>query len=271
MSTNRNARLSLEGKYGKGCMFKKADVEGQIAALRTIKTYKTFLKETRYTGKKIRQLERNMTYHHLRHQSEGGKATDENGAVVNELAHRYLHSLPRDEEELINNMLRKYKLDYQLQGSILVPTTAGIEKTDIDIELELQDTISVPVVDDKPKKSKYNRTHTKRQTRQLIEESLDDEEYFDMKQLFECTSDEDVKALYDSKQAEKELMTRLRNVLRAQGVYIKENQSLSLEDRLHQMSILGSFVTLLDNYNELAPIVDNYVRNKKQKEDTIER
>ena len=44
------------------------------------------------------------------------------------------------------------------------------------------------------KKSKYSRTHTKRETKQLIEESLDDEEYLDMKQLWECTSDEDVKA-----------------------------------------------------------------------------
>lgn len=46
-------------------MFKKAHIEEQVEALRVIKTYKMFLRETRYTGKKIQQLEGNMTYHHL--------------------------------------------------------------------------------------------------------------------------------------------------------------------------------------------------------------
>ena len=52
MSDNSKARQQLESIYGKGCMFKKARVEDQIEALKTIKTYKTFLRETRYTGKK---------------------------------------------------------------------------------------------------------------------------------------------------------------------------------------------------------------------------
>lgn len=42
----------------------KAHIEEQVEALRVIKTYKMFLRETRYTGKKIQQLEGNMTYHH---------------------------------------------------------------------------------------------------------------------------------------------------------------------------------------------------------------
>ena len=54
MSDNSKARQQLESIYGKGCMFKKARIEDQIEALKTIKTYKTFLRETRYTGKKIR-------------------------------------------------------------------------------------------------------------------------------------------------------------------------------------------------------------------------
>ena len=140
MSDNSKARQQLESIYGKGCMFKKARIEDQIEALRTIKTYKTFLRETRYTGKKIRLLEKNMTYHHLRHASEGGKATVENGAVVNELAHRYLHSLPREQEETVNNMLRKFKL----QGGIIAPTENGLQtiqpiQIDLDFDFDLED------------------------------------------------------------------------------------------------------------------------------------
>ena len=73
MSDNTKGRHQLEQIYGKGCMFKKAHIEEQIEALkpkRTIKSYKVFLKETHYTGKKIRQIEQNMTFHHLRHRSE---------------------------------------------------------------------------------------------------------------------------------------------------------------------------------------------------------
>ena len=110
MTKNSKGRKSLERIYGKGCMFKKANKEEQIEKLHTIKTYKVFLKETHYSGNIIKQLENNMTYHHLRHKSEGGKVTDENGAVINELAHRYMHSLPREDEEVVNNMLRKFKL-----------------------------------------------------------------------------------------------------------------------------------------------------------------
>ena len=84
MSDNTKGRKSLERTYGKGCMFKKAHIEEQVEALRVIKTYKMFLRETRYTGKKIQQLEGNMTYHHLKHRSEGGKTNDENGSIINE-------------------------------------------------------------------------------------------------------------------------------------------------------------------------------------------
>lgn len=76
MSDNTKGSQQLEKVYGKGCMFKKAKVEEQIYALRSkriIKSYKSFLKETKYTLKKIKQLEGNMTYHHLQHRSERWK------------------------------------------------------------------------------------------------------------------------------------------------------------------------------------------------------
>lgn len=179
MSTNKVARQRLEAQYGKGCMFYKAHIPEQLEKLTTIKTYKKFLQETRYSGKKIRLLERNMTYHHLRHVSEGGKATDENGAVVNELAHRYIHSLPREDEEVVNNMLRQYKLN--ITGGILEVTDKGIKMDQplgIDLEMDFNDCITIPVFDttkediEKRRKQKFNRAKTKRETQQMIEEDL---------------------------------------------------------------------------------------------------
>lgn len=179
MNTNKSAKQALERVYGKGCMFKKAHIEEQIEALRTIKTYRRFLQETRYTGRKIHLLESNLTYHHLKHRSEGGKSTLENGAVIGELPHRYIHSLSRQEEEIINNMFREYK--FKLQGGILVPTETGIDMRDpIQIELELNGEdgyIEIPAFNtteqDLQKRRKFNRAKEKRTTQELIDEEME--------------------------------------------------------------------------------------------------
>ena len=107
-NSNRSAKKELERIYGKGCFFNRAKVAEQIEEMGGIKTFKVFVKEKRFKGKPISHQ---ITYHHLKHKSEGGKATVENGANVEEVAHQYLHSLPRNQEEIINNMLREFKLN----------------------------------------------------------------------------------------------------------------------------------------------------------------
>ena len=107
-NSNRSAKKELERIYGKGCFFNRAKVAEQIEAMGGIKTFKVFVQEKRFKGKPISHQ---ITYHHLKHKSEGGRATVENGANVEEVAHQYLHSLPRNQEEIINNMLREFKLN----------------------------------------------------------------------------------------------------------------------------------------------------------------
>jgi hypothetical protein len=105
---NKRVKDELMRIYGKGCFFERAKVAERIAAMGGIKTYKSFLNGKRYNGQK---LSKQLTLHHLQHRSEGGKTTIENGAVISEDAHQYIQSLPRDEEELINNMLREWKIN----------------------------------------------------------------------------------------------------------------------------------------------------------------
>ena len=158
MSSNKNAREQLERQYGKGCMFKKAKIERKIEKKRVIKTYKKFLEEKRYTRKMIRKYEKMMTFHHLRHRSEGGKTNTENGAVVNGLAHIYMHSLPREQEEYINNELRRYKRQIDECNVVLVD--------DLDIPYEIK-----PMefsIDDR--KKGYDRNAKKREDKELIRE-----------------------------------------------------------------------------------------------------
>lgn len=109
MSSNKGARKELERIYGKQCMFEKARIAEQIEARGGIRTYREFKEHVKFKKSKRVQMEKTLTFHHLRHKSQQGKSEAENGALVNGLAHIYMHSLPREQEEVINNMLRDYK------------------------------------------------------------------------------------------------------------------------------------------------------------------
>jgi len=93
------------------------------------------------------------------------------------LAHRYLHSLPRDQEEVINDMLRQFKL----QGGIVVPTQEGTfevqQPIQIEFNFDMSDCITIPVYDntkeDYEKRKKFNRAKEKRKTQRFIEDELD--------------------------------------------------------------------------------------------------
>lgn len=106
---NRSIRIALARIYGSGCMFKKSGAEDYIEKLGTIKTYKTFKEKLHYKPKKIEVLEELESLHHLKHKSEGGKTDIENGAIINILAHQYMHTLPRNQEEIINDYIREWK------------------------------------------------------------------------------------------------------------------------------------------------------------------
>lgn len=180
---NKKARQQLEQQYGKGCMFKKARVAEQLEQMPQIRSYRSYLKSTRFTSKKIRELEKNITFHHLRHRSEGGKATPENGANINELAHRYIHSLPREQEEIANNMLRKFKLN----GGVLTLTDKAVDlqplEIDFSFDMESEDEyITIPVYDTtikpekKPRMEPFDRAKTKRQFQRQVDLALEGRE-----------------------------------------------------------------------------------------------
>lgn len=153
MANNKQIREELEAIYGKGCMFEKSKAEEYVSSLPRIKGFKMFIKERHFTSKEIAILKKRMNYHHLEHRADGGQTTLENGAVISELAHRYIHSLPRNQEEIINDHIRKWKLDV-----ISLTTEAVIESQEIDIDLS-KDYIELPAV-----------TYRKKNKKQLEEE-----------------------------------------------------------------------------------------------------
>lgn len=179
MASNKSARQELEMIYGKGCMFRKARIAERIEKMGGIRTYKSFVETRRYKSKKLYKLLETMTYHHLRHLENDGRTDVANGAIVNELAHQYLHSLPREQEEIINNMLREYKKEFELRGGLLVPSESSIDiiqpfTTDLTLE-ETEDYLIIPLVNntrEDDEKRKFNRAQEKRNTQKLIDEAL---------------------------------------------------------------------------------------------------
>lgn len=164
MSSHKNKiiRERLEKIYGKGCMFQRAYIAERIEQIGGIKTYKQYIQEHKYTLKKIKQLESTMTLHHLKHRSEGGATSEHNGAEINALAHAYTHSLPREQEEIINNMLRDFKFRV---STISLGDSVEVEAKEM--EFDLSDCIEIPLEPVK-KKEKFNRAKTKQQTRKKL-------------------------------------------------------------------------------------------------------
>ena len=171
MSSHKNKiiRERLEHIYGKGCMFQKAYIEQRIEQMGGIKTYKEFLKEHRYTFKKLKKLEETMTLHHLKHRSEEGHTSEQNGAVINAVAHSYLHSLPRHQEEIINNMLREHKrrVDNARECKI-----EFVDTLDIGIKINYTEISFSEEI--KPPKEKFNRAKEKREFEKRIRDEMEE-------------------------------------------------------------------------------------------------
>lgn len=80
------------------------------------------------------------------------------------MAHTYIHSLPRNQEEIVNNMLRRYK------RTINVAIIQGSEITAEEVEIDMSDCIEIPLIDNR----KYNRAKTKREWEKKAREGLED-------------------------------------------------------------------------------------------------
>ncbi|MBR6688775.1 MAG: hypothetical protein IKL68_02025 [Clostridia bacterium] len=173
MSSNKGAKNKLIEIYGKHCMFERAKVAERIERMGGIRTYKSYLVDKKFKGKRI---VKQLTYHHLVHKADGGRATVENGVVVDSTAHAYMHSLPRHQEEIINNMLRAYKInalelrDGQVIRADSVQVEDDIEFISIPIETDEAEIRRARAIYEKKKQEQFSRAKVKEDTRRKIEE-----------------------------------------------------------------------------------------------------
>lgn len=155
MSSKKNQKIKrkLKSMYGNGCFFDRAHIAERIEAMGGIKTFKVFVEERRFKGKTISYQ---LTVHHLRHRSEGGETTVENCANIAEIAHQYTHSLDREDEEIVNNMLREFKVNFVImQGNGEILDSGSFEPE------PASEYIVIPVYDNTPEQNEERKKRAK--------------------------------------------------------------------------------------------------------------
>lgn len=66
--------------------------------------------------------------------------------------------------------------------------------------------------------------------------------------------------------AKQQIINRLFNVLQGQGMYVKEDGTLSPNDKLEQTSILVDTMKFLKDYDENVKVLNKYWLDKRRKE-----
>lgn len=162
---NREGRKLLEERYGKGCFMERAGIRiitpEQEKELRKIKGYK--------------KLNRNISYHHIREKSKGGKVSIENGANLAVYNHEWLHQQEPDVIEAIDRRLQDFKLSIDV-FNIKIKNKLEVENSS-SINSKNNETISIPLYDNTSEdiqkiNKKFNRAKEKQITKKLIEEEL---------------------------------------------------------------------------------------------------
>ena len=68
------------------------------------------------------------------------------------------------------------------------------------------------------------------------------------------------------KSAKEQLMTRMFNVLKGQGMYVREDTSLTNREKLEQADIILNMMKFLKDYDENIEVLDKYWKEKHYKE-----
>lgn len=158
--SNNGARRELERLFGKICFIEKLGI-------------RYIPPKERKKIKGYSKYDDMLTYHHIQERHLGGKATVENGAIVRGYNHKWLHSLPEHEKQLINQAMQEYK------ASVLRAKQNGVDirPEDILTPEDLQEVIEMTTLatlntEVKRKRQKFNRAKQKRETQQLIDDAL---------------------------------------------------------------------------------------------------
>lgn len=145
MSSNKTAKQKLIARYG------NVDFLDQL---------KVKVPESKkYTSKGQLKRMKQLTYHHIHEKQYGGKATVENGALLTEEHHIWLHKQPPEIKSKLNMAFQELK-----------------RRKDLELEVQYVDLEQIPFelnvcdleIDKSGKMRVYNRAKIKEEMRKLI-------------------------------------------------------------------------------------------------------
>ena len=151
--SNKEAKRRLIQKYGGVCFIEELE----------LRTPEEINKERRirYKGKRQREICDKITYHHILERSKGGKATEENGALLRYINHQWFHRLSKEKQAEINKLFQEYKRQHSKE--------CAVEYVDnLDLGFEVRAFTFTP--EDLEPKKKYNRAKDKRENEKIIKE-----------------------------------------------------------------------------------------------------
>lgn len=153
MSSNQNAKRKLINKYGKVCFLEELGIRKKEEVQEEIKKYK---------GKQRKLLDE-LTYHHIVERCKGGKATEENGALLRNINHQWFNRLPKDKQAVINKLFQEYKRQNYQECEVVFVDSLQLTTEIAPVELVIEE-----------RKREYNRAKQKEETRRLAEEYFDE-------------------------------------------------------------------------------------------------
>ena len=109
MSANKTTKNKLIMRFGKRCFIEEL-------GLRTKQEIQEEMKQYKSKGQRRRMDE--LTYHHIIARCDGGATNECNGAIIRTINHAWLHRLPLENQEKINQLIIQYKLKFYTEAEI---------------------------------------------------------------------------------------------------------------------------------------------------------
>lgn len=154
MSDNKSAKRKLILKYGNVCFIEELGIRSKEDIEKE--------KRLRYKGKKQLAIADEITYHHIVEKCKGGKATEENGALLRYINHQWFNRLSKEKQAEINRLFIEYKKAHSEE--------CRVEFVDKIPDLGFEIKAFSFSLDELAKKKKYNRAKDKKEVAEKIRE-----------------------------------------------------------------------------------------------------
>ena len=152
MSSNKHIKNRMVAKYGPECWIEKLHLRQDI-------------EPRRYTSKAQYKRMKQLTYHHIKERRNGGKSTEENGALLSAENHAWFHKQLPEVQARLNQIFQEYKRQFALLNG---NDKQAIEKSKPE-ELSFEEFITKA-------RQQYNRAKKKREDKKIIDDYYGREE-----------------------------------------------------------------------------------------------